>query len=254
MAEREYNASENTIDKNDLFYKWQKAAGGTLNFSPGLSNIRSFLHVDLTAGPGIDKFGNRNVLLRSIDAHKEVEVFDRMQYIAFEEDRERFKRLVDTLRGENLLSELYAPECGKVVAVNGLFGDYAEELKKIAHKRIGEICFDPVPDGKSIIDAKLIAEIFPTNMSISSYVGQNSMARVTGMLEKQNRECTRDGLTRDDWDYERLLSELRGSRTHAFASKKMGSAGGRVAVFTIANKKPPGMSNLDEGIQRDFFS
>ena len=254
MAERKYNASENTIDKNDLFYNWQKAAGGVLNHSPCFSKTRSFLHFDLTAGPGIDEFGNRNVLLRSIDAHKVAGVFNRMRYIAFEEDKERCEKLVHVLKCEDLYSESRVLECKKVLVINGLFGNSAERIKKIATGQVGEVCFDPVPDGNSIIDAKQIARIFPENMSVSSYVGQTSMARVAGMLAKKKINSTRDGLSLAEWDYEGLLRELRGTRPYAFASKKMGSAGGRVVVFTKANKKPPGMSNLDEGIQRDFFS
>jgi hypothetical protein len=254
MSRRKYNSSEDTVDKNDLFFNWQKAAGGTLNYSPGLKNANYFYHVDLTAGPGIDDRGNRNVLLRSIDAHMVAGVFSRMRYIAFEEDRERYERLCHSLKSEGLLSETEVVKSGKVVVMPGLFGDFHGWLRGLLAGQIGEVCFDPVPDGNSIIDAKLIASIFPENMSISSYVGQTGMARVSGMLAKKQLGSTSDGLSVADWDYESLLRVLRGSRPYAFASRKMGSVGGRVVVFTKANKKPPGMNNLDEGIQRDFFS
>jgi len=255
MSRRKYNASEDTVDKNDLFYNWQKTAGGVLNYSPHFSNRKYFYHVDLTAGPGIDDLGNRNVLLRSIDAHMVAGVFSRMRYIAFEEDRARYERLCRSLKSEGLLSESEIVENGKVVVMPGLFGDFHGWLRGLLSGQIGEVCFDPVPDGNSIIDAKLIAGIFPENMSISSYVGQTGMARVSGMLIKKQLGNTKDGLGIADWDYEGLLRVLRGSRPYAFASQKMGSVGGRVVVFTKANKKNvTGMVNLDEGIQRDFFA
>jgi hypothetical protein len=252
MARRKYNASEDTVDKNDLFYNWAKKAGAILEHVFG--NRKHFYHVDLTAGPGIDDSGNRNVLLRSIDAHKVAGVFSRMRYIAFEEDEERARRLCYSLKSEGLLSKKV--ESGKVVVVAGLFGDSAIELKKILAGEIGEICFDPVPDGNSILDARLIASIFPDNMSISSYVGQTGMARVSGWLNKKQAGSTdSNGLGIVDWDYEGLLRELRGSRPKAFASRKMGAVGGRVVVFTKANTKcPSGMADLDEGVQRDFFA
>lgn len=251
MARRKYNASEDTIDKNDLFYNWAKKAGAILNHVFG--DRRYFYHVDLTAGPGIDDSGNRNVLLRSIDAHKVAGVFSRMRYIAFEEDEERANRLCRSLQSEGIWSKDI--QSGKVVVIAGLFGDSARQLKSTLAGEIGEICFDPVPDGNSIIDARLIASIFPENMSISSYVGQTGMARVSGMLIKKQLGSTKDGLSVSDWDYEGLLRELRGSRPKAFASRKMGAVGGRVVVFTKANTKcPSGMADLDEGLQRDFFA
>jgi len=251
MSRRKYNASEDTIVKNDLFYNWAKKAGAILNHSFG--SRKYFYHVDLTAGPGIDDLGNRNVLLRSIDAHKVAGVFSRMRYIAFEEDESRAQMLCRSLECEGLLSKNI--ESGKVLVVAGLFGDSACDLKKILAGEIGELCFDPVPDSNSITDARLIASIFPQNMSISSYVGQTGMARVSGMLIKKQLGSTKDGLSIADWDYEGLLRELRGSRPKAFASRKMGAVGGRVVVFTKANTKcPSGLADLDEGIQRDFFS
>jgi hypothetical protein len=253
MSRRKYNASEDTIVKNDLFYNWAKKAGAILNHS--FPSREYFYHVDLTAGPGIDDLGNRNVLLRSIDAHMVAGVFSRMRYIAFEEDRERYERLCRSLKSEGLLSESEIVESGKVVVMPGLFGDFHGWLRGLLARQIGELCFDPVPDGNSITDARLIATIFPQNMSISSYVGQTGMARVSGMLTKRQLGSTKDGLSINDWDYEGLLRELRGSRPKAFASKKMGSVGGRVVVFTKANTKcPSGLTDIDEGIQRDFFS
>ena len=241
VDKREYGSSEHSLKKYQLFNIWHEQAAFVLG---KMFPNRAFIHIDVTAGPGIDKCGNRNVLAGAIDAYRKAGIFESTVFVAFETSAERYESLRDFLSQEKVLaSRTDALFPGTVLAINSTFNPFISELSAVSSGMRGNVCFDPRPDLKSIDDSKELIKAVPQEFAISSFIGEKTYARMAAGEEYYGR----DGYSRSS---ESVKSVLKGIRKYQKESKQYGKCGGRVCIFTNVEKSPAGfISCIDEHLK-----
>ena len=160
---REYGASEDWTERK---YSAAKAVGTALAIIAGAKKISSVNIWDMTAGPGIDSQGRKNVLLNVLEGFCSEGDKERLRCCAIEGDEDRCESLYHALENHGY-SDIVETRCGL----------FSEVVKEGEVKGWGLVLFDPVPDKAAIDDANDLTRI-AGGMDIATYCSATALKRL----------------------------------------------------------------------------